>query len=480
MKEKTRTEYSFLNASMSIACTVIGAVLGIGTTMANMLYRPLAENNISLLRTLIKHYRRLFNIVGALVFGIGLCLMPALPHLLKDAENVEHLNWIYLIYLTTNVLSYPLLYKRTLLAADQKEYMLAKYLIGAQFGQYITQIVVMLTVKSFMLYVLAGCLPTLLSNILSARKINRIYPFLNEHEENQLSEDMRRDVRRNIFATTMQKIGTTLINNTDSLILSSIFSVASVAQYSNYTLFCNGVDQILSSSFKGIINSVGNLGASRSSSEQMRRIFDTTLFINQWLYGFSAICLYELLSPFVALCFGEQYVFPNGVVLILCVNVFARGMRITAQTFHDSLGLYWYDRYRTLVEAAINLILSIWLAQRIGMAGVFVGTLVSGLMTTFWVEPYVLYRQGFHASVKSYFLQYGGYALVLAVVWRITDICCGAVRGGVLVQFAARLALCVFVPNLLFFLCYRKTYAYRGALNVCRDFYAICKKKWKK
>lgn len=512
MAEKSRTEYSFLNASMSVAYNMIGALLGfinrvvlthtlsatyvgvnglflelltllsfselgISAAMAFMLYRPLAERDLSFIRGLIHYYRKLFSIVGAVIFAVGLCLIPAFPLLLKNADEVPRLRLIYLIYLSTNVLSYPLLYKRTLLAADQKEYMLAKYLIGAQFAQYIAQIIILLTVRNFMLYVLAGCLPTLAANILCARRIDRIYPFLAEANDRPLSSHSRRDVDRYISATTMQKVGAVLINNTDSLILSSMISVASVAQYSNYNLFCRGIDMILASCFQGIINSVGNLTASRENAAHIRNIFNITLFINQWLYGFSSICLYELLSPFVALCFGAEYVFPCGVVLIICLNVFTKGMLMTSQTFHDSMGLYRHDRYRTLAEAGINLVISILLARRVGIAGVFIGTILSHLLTSFWIEPCVLFREGFHAPVKAYFLRYGIYLFVFSLAWLATDILCGLVRGGPALRLIARIPLCLLVPNLLFFLCYRRTAEYRGARIVCGDFYRIYKNK---
>lgn len=138
MEEKTRTEYSFLNASMSIACSIIGAVLGfinrvvlthtlsstyvgvnglfielltllsfselgISAAMAFMLYRPLVERNLALIRKLINYYKKLFYIVGAVIFVIGLCLIPAFPLLLKNADEVPHLRLIYFIYLSSNV-----------------------------------------------------------------------------------------------------------------------------------------------------------------------------------------------------------------------------------------------------------------------------------------------------------------------------------------------------------------------------------------
>lgn len=515
VKEGSRTENSLLNASMSIAYNAIGNVLGfinrivlthtlsatyvginglflellkllsfsqlgISMAMSFSLYRPLAEHDIPLLQGLARYYKKLFYVVGTVVLCIGLCLVPAFPVLLKNGEEVPHLRLAYMIYLGTNVSSYPLLYKRTFLIADQKGHTLGRYFIGAELVQYIVQIAILLVGGGFTLYVFVGSVPMLVANMLSARKVARIYPFLCVGKIPPLSDSVRKNVNRNAAATTMQKIGTVLVDNTDILILSSMIGVVSVAKYSNYNLVCRGIDLVLASCFKGIADSVGNLNASTDGDKYMYKTFHTTFFINQWLYGFSAICLYELLSTFVFLCFGAEYVFPNTVVLILCINVYMKGIRLTAQTFHDSMGLYWHDRYRTLVEAGINLVVSIILARWIGVAGVFVGTLLSNLATTFWMEPYVLFKNGFHAPVRSYFLRYGIYGLVVAAVWFITDICCKFVGGGIIVQFLARALICLFVPNTLFLVGYFKTEECRSAMGVCRDFYDIFRSKFVK
>lgn len=512
-KEGSRTENSLLNVSASIAYNAIGNVLGfinrivlthtqsatyvgvnglllellkllsfsqlgVSTAMSFSLYRPLAEQDVPQLQGLARYYKKLFSIVGVLVLCIGLCLVPAFPVLLKTGEEVPHLRLVYLIYLGTNVLSYPLLYKRTFLIADQKGHTLGRYFIGAELVQYVVQIAILLAGGGFTLYVIVGALPMLAANMLSAKKVSRAYPFLNEKGVPPLPDSLRKNVNRYTAATTMQKIGNVLVDNTDILILSAMISVVSVAQYSNYSLVCRGVDLVLASCFKGIADSVGNLNASADGDKFLRKTFNTTLFINQWLYGFSAICLYELLSPFVSLCFGAEYVFPDAVVLILCINVYMKGMRFTAQTFHDSMGLYWHDRYRTLVEAGTNLVVSIILARRIGITGVFVGTLLSNLATTFWVEPYVLFKNGFHAPVRSYFLRYGCYSFVVAAVWVVTDLCCRFVGGGLFVQFLIRGVICMIVPNILFLVSYFKTAECRSTINVCRDFSSIVYCKW--
>ena len=56
------------------------------------------------------------------------------------------------------------------------------------------------------------------------------------------------------------------------------------------------------------------------------------------------------------------------------------------------MGLFWYDRYKAVAEAALNLGISIVLVTHFGVVGVFVGTFFSTALTSVWVEPYVIYK----------------------------------------------------------------------------------------
>ena len=149
----------------------------------------------------------------------------------------------------------------------------------------------------------------------------------------------------------MHKLGNVVVNNTDNLLISSFVGVISVGIYSNYFLLIGSVRQVLDQIFQGITASVGNLGATEDEG-RVKSIFETAFFIGNWLYGAAAICLYELLNPFVELAFGKQYLFDMPVVLILCINFYINGTRKAVLTFRgtrlDCSGLtgikHWWKR----------------------------------------------------------------------------------------------------------------------------------------
>ena len=257
----------------------------------------------------------------------------------------------------------------------------------------------------------------------------------------------------------MHKIGTVVVSNTDNLLISSFVGVISAGIYSNYYLLIGSIRQILDQVLQGVAASVGNLGETEEK-QKVERIFQEIFFGGYWLYGLAGICLLELLNPFVELAFGRKYLFDFPVVLILCINFFLNGTRKATLIFKESMGLFWYDRYKSIIEAILNLITSILFVLHFGITGVFMGTITSTVLTSLWVEPYVLYKYRFQKSTVPFFLKYALNLIVMGSVWVITDLCCRQIEGMLIFQLIIRLGICAIIPNLLLWLVYKKSEEY--------------------
>lgn len=209
-------------------------------------------------------------------------------------------------------------------------------------------------------------------------------------------------IYQNIDSMLLHKLGMVFINNTDNILLAVIVGIISNSVYSNYYLIIGSVRQILNQVFRGIIASVGNLGA-RENRGHIQKIYEASFFAGQWIFGLSAICIFEIIDIFIELCFGGHYIFPQGVTLVLCLNFYFTGMRQATLVFHESLGIFVYDRYKTIAEVLINLAVSILLGRYFGALGVFLGTLASMITISLWVEPYVLYKYYLKTSYITFF-----------------------------------------------------------------------------
>ncbi|MCM1540770.1 MAG: lipopolysaccharide biosynthesis protein [Blautia sp.] len=503
MNENSRTEHSARNATVAMAARVIAILagyvtrvvfthtlsqdyvginglftnilnvlalseLGVGTAITYALYLPVSKKDVEKQKSLMRMYRYFYRIAAVIVLVCGLLVIPFFGKLIRNQPDVEHLVLIYLMYLANSVLSYLLIYKRTLIEAHQLSYIVILYQTAFLLLQYLAQILILIFTGNFLLFVTVQLACTLGNNFSVSRKADRMYPYLKEKEVQRLPEEERQSIFRNIRAMLMHKVGGVVVNNSDNLLLSAIVGIVSVSKYSNYFLVIGSVRQVLNQAFQGITASVGNLGV-EEGRERIRKIFEASFFMGQWMFGLAAICLFELCDVFVEISFGAQYVFPRSVTLILCLNFYITGMRQPVLAFHDSMGLFWYDRYKSLAEALINLTVSIVLGKYWGTFGIFMGTLISTVTTSLWAEPFVLYRFRLKMPVKGYFLRYGLYASVTFLLWWGMDVLCGHLTGGLWKVCALRLIVCGCGVNLLYLLIYHRT----------REFRLLARKAWK-
>jgi O-antigen/teichoic acid export membrane protein len=209
----------------------------------------------------------------------------------------------------------------------------------------------------------------------------------------------------------VHKISNVLVNNTDHLLLSSLVGTLAVGCYSNYYLVIRSVRQVLDQMFQGMTASIGNMNVSESK-DKISNIYDSIFFMGQWVYGLITIMLYEVLDTFIALSFGKQYRFEGNVTLVLCLVFYFSGMRQPTLIFRDSMGLFKYDKAKSVAEAVINLAVSIILGYKYGITGVFLGTLISLLLTSVWVEPYMFYKHRLGRSSMPFFGRYAFYAVI--------------------------------------------------------------------
>ena len=450
--------------------------LGVGTAITYALYGPIAKKDIQKQQVLMRLFKNFYRLTAAVVLIVGLMLIPFLDVLMKDRPDVDHLILIYLLYLLNSVVSYLLIYKRTLIDACQLNYLTVLYHKGFLILQDICQIIILLVTGNFILFLCAAILCTFMGNVMMSRKADQLFPFLREKCKAKLCDTEKKEIGNNVKAMLMHKIGNVAVNNTDNLLISSLVGVISAGIYSNYYLVIGSIRQILDQAFQGIAASVGNLGVTENS-EKKNRIFLQTFFIGQWMYGIAGICLLEMLNPFIEMAFGRKYLFPEKIVLILCINFFITGTRKAVLIFKESMGLFWYDRYKAIVEAVLNLVISIVLAMKLGVAGIFLGTFMSTVLTSLWIEPYVLYKHSFHKYPMRFFARYACNMLIMAFVWWCTHYCCMLVSAGPLLNLLFRFLVCMSIPNLLLWLIYRKTSEWQDTVLVLERMHQKLEKK---
>ena len=456
-------QYLGLNGTFTNVLSMLSiAELGVGTAITYSMYKPLAERNEDLLLSLMALYRRYYRVIGLVILLLGFALTPLLPYLTYDLPDISNIRLIYLLFVLDSALSYVLVYKQSLISADQKQYVVTAYRNVALMILAVVQSALLLITRSYYCYIGAKILSTLAINYLLARKADRMYPFLRDGRALPLPTEVRAEISKNIRATLVHKLGTVVVFQTDNLLIAIFVGAVSVGIYSNYVMITAGLTTAYLLVFRSITASVGNLCA-EDDRTHAREVFRQLDLFTRWLYGFSAICLVVLLNHFIgSVWLTKDYLFPMELVLIIAANFYITGMRQSVLTYRDAMGLYWYDRYKAVFEAIINLVVSILLARRYGIFGIFVGTFVSSVTTCLWVEPYMLFKHGFRFPVRGYFIRYAIHTLFTAAVGFVTWYVCSLLPDAGLLPFVGKLCVCAVVPNLLYWMMYHRTTEYRA------------------
>ena len=438
--------------------------LGISSVLIYSMYKPMAENDTDKLLALVAFYKKAYQMIACLVGGIGLVLTPFLPYLIKDCPELDGLYVIYLLYLANSVLSYLFTYKMSLFQAEQKLYVCTFWSCAFSTLRNIVQIICLFLTGNFFLYLIIQLPFTLLNNLFLSRKAEKEYPFLKTEEYPSLSKEEKKSLMKNTFAMFNHRIGATILNSTDNVIISRFVGLTAVAINDNYVLITNMINQVMNQIFSALTASVGNLNVTESP-ETSYKVFKILHFASFWFYSFCTICLFVLLNPFIELIFGEKYLFSLPVVAMICLNFYIVGIRKIPIIFKESMGLLWQDRFKPLIEAALNLIISIIAVHYLGTTGVFIGTFISMVSTSLWVEPYVLFKYGLKMSWRNFWLNNAKYFLIFLMMITLTYFVGTLYNGQLLYEFIYKVVICIFLPNILLLLLFHQSEEFKGLLS---------------
>ena len=463
-------QYAGVSSVFTNVLTVLSfAELGIGTAITYALYKPIAENDEKQIGKLMNAYKKIYTTIGAVIFLLGLCLLPFLEYLIKDAPNIkEDLRLIYLFYLANTSVSYLLIYKSTFLIAAQKDHLVSKYKVIISIVKTAVECVVLLVFKNFIAYLACSVASSFIQNLVVAKVAEREYPILKQKHKDKLDASEKKGLFADTRALAMYKVSGTVLNGTDSILTSSIFGTSSAGILGNYNLITGQIYSFVMVLFSATSASVGNLAAT-SDSKRQHDIFEQMLFICFWLYCFCATGLWTLLNPFMHVWQNGRHMFSGYIVALIVIELYIRGMLSPVTQFRTSNGLFVQGKYRPVIMAVINLVTSIVLAKWIGIAGIFLGTIISRATTQLWYDPWLIYKRVFGISVFEYFKTYCAYALVTVACCASTGMLLNAIcpQAGVL-KLLVGMALCVVIPNAAVILLFRKTKAYAATIKVIK------------
>ncbi|MBS3203736.1 oligosaccharide flippase family protein [Turicibacter bilis] len=445
------TEYLGVNGLLTNVLSMLSLVEGgIGLSITYNFYKPLAENNEKKLTALVQLYKKLYGILAVTIFILSLALYPFLGYLMNGDVEVPWIGLIYFILVLKNMISYLNAHKWSLINADQKGYILAKYNLMFNVFTTISKIIVLLMTHNYILYLIIEAVIFIIQNLWNGKVVNEIYPYLKNKEKYKVDQETKNNLITNVKALFLHNIGEYCVFGTDNIIISTFISIKAVGLYSNYTMIIGQLSSLLTPALSGVGASVGNLIATEGKNRTYD-IFKVINLVNFWIYSLCVIFLINLLEPFINWWLGEGLLLDRLTFIVVLINFYIKGMRSSISTFKSKAGIFHQDRYIPLVEAALNLGSSLILVRYFGLAGIFMGTTISSLLIPVWTQSKLVYNHVFNKSVFEYFKSYVFFiGLTILVGTGVTSFCTALVPWNGFSALVVKGLICVIVTNLTY------------------------------
>ena len=405
------TDFLGINGLYSNILSVLAlAELGLGHITQYFLYKPVLENDYKKINATVKYFRKLYTFIALGVFAIGLALIPFLKFIINSNLNQNELIIYYIIFLLNSCVTYFAADKIALLAANQDN-RLTKYItltlnIGLQFAH----IAVLYIWHNYIIYLLATLVSTILNAVITQIICQRRYPYLKEKDTDSEEID-KKNIVNSIKSSFVYKIGATVINNTDNILISIIVSTAMVGFYSNYFLVISAIQGFLSIITTSLISAIGNLSA-EGSTKRSHEIFNLMILFYNFISAFCGVSFFFLINDFIPIWLGEKYLLDQWTVFAISFSFYLINAISPVWMFREANGLFNKVKYLLIVTATFNMVFSIILGKFFGIFGIILATSLARIVTTVWYEPKILFEKVFEKSCIAYWLKQAKYILL--------------------------------------------------------------------
>ena len=396
-------EYAGLNSLFTSILQVLNlAELGFASAVVYSMYKPIAERDDSTICALLNFYRRVYKIVGLVVLGAGILVLPFIKNFINGNPPEDiNLYVVYLVFLFNTSISYLLYgYKTSLLNAYQRTDVINNISSITTLGLNVAHIVVLLLVPNYYLYIVFLPVFTIINNLIVSHTVDKMYPQYSCR--GSISDELRKDIWKKIAGLAIHKVCAMSRDMFSSIFISAFLSLAVVGIYNNYFMIMNALTGLMLIVVNSINGAIGNTVATVSVEENYK-ILQKFNCMFMWISTIVAVCLFATYQPFMQLWMGKEYMFEINTVILLTLYFYVLRMGDIRSIWVNAVGLFWEIRWRAILEATLNLVLGYIFIKLWGVNGLLIGTLTSLFFINFIYSSSITFKYYFGYSRLSYY-----------------------------------------------------------------------------
>lgn len=378
------------------------AELGITWSIGFFLFKPLQTNNKQEIQEILSLLGYLYNWIGLFILSSGIIISLFFPLIFSGTRlGLGIIYFAFYSFLWSSLIGYFINYRQTLLAADQKNYIVAIYLQTAQIIKTILQLYLAYSFNNLFFWVGIEFLFSIIGCIMLNWKINKEYPWLNVNKK--AGKYLLRKYPEVITKTRqviIHKIKDFLLIKSDELFVFIFVSLNMVAFYGNYMMIVSRLSSLFSAVTGNVGASIGNLVAEGNKRKMMEIFWEYTTILHT-IAAILCFSLYILLEPFIVHWLGANYIMDHHILQLLIVFLYIANSRNSVDSFNHAHGLY-ADTWSAWAELFLNVGVTIICGLKWGIAGILLGKISSLIpIVVFW-KPHYLFSAGFHIPTIIY------------------------------------------------------------------------------
>ncbi len=362
--------------------------LGIGNAATIALYKPIAENDSNMISNIVSSAKRYYLHAG-LIYCLAILILAVLyPLLIKQQMDYLFVFLMVLCIGMTNAVDFLFIGKyKILLNADQKYYILSTTKIILTAILTIGSVWLLFAGVSVLFIKVYAIIIRLAEALIIWIYVHLNYGKINYHSKNYITFPQS----KNVFVHQLCNVVT---YNTDLIVLTIFLdktSLLEISVYSVYYLAFSFITNIENVFTTGIAASFGQLWI----NDGLER---TKYYWQLYEFGFIAIsnflsgCFSALILSFVACytkgIFDVNYVRPIIGLLFAFCGISAM-IKDAAGVIINAVGHYMQTQKYVIIEAVINISISLLLVKPMGISGVLIGTIISHIVATYGFMYYV-------------------------------------------------------------------------------------------
>lgn len=353
------------------------AEAGVGTATVVALYTPLAMKRTGEVNSILSACRRFYNRSGMIFLVLVLALVYVYPFFISNQLDTSLVRWMVIVLAGSTLVDYFFLGKyRVLLNANQEGYVVALVQAAGTIVNMAVSILLIYVGASVLIVKSVATGVYMLRLLLIKSYVKKKYPDLDLHAEPNNGALKQRN------AALLHQVVGIITNNTDTTILTICLgarSLLEVSVYGTYMLEVNAVNQLLTAFSNGLTAGFGEVIA-RKEDDVLLKSYSSYEYMYMVILFIAVACMSVLILPFIMVYTinleDVNYVRQILAVLFTLV-VLMQNIRIPSLTIICAAGHYKETRYQAILEAVINLVVSLSLVWKFGISGVLFGTVCS-------------------------------------------------------------------------------------------------------